>query len=48
MTAPHPVLSRQAEVVDPCDPKTVALAADLLFLDRVPGAHAVHPRKVYQ
>jgi peptide deformylase len=38
VTAPHPVLSRSAEPVDPVDPKTVALAADLLATMQVsPG-----------
>lgn len=38
MTAPHPVLGRPGEYVDPTDPKTVALAADLLATMRVsPG-----------
>jgi peptide deformylase len=37
-TAPHPVLSRPARAVDACDPKTIALAADLLATMRVsPG-----------
>jgi peptide deformylase len=30
LAAPHPVLSQPAEVVEPTDPKVVALAADLL------------------
>ena len=38
VTAPHPVLSGAAEAVDPSDPKTVALAADLLATMRAsPG-----------
>lgn len=38
VTAPHPVLSYAGEPVDPADPKTVALAADLLATMRVsPG-----------
>ena len=38
VAAPHPVLSRTAEAVDPSDPRTVALAADLLATLRVsPG-----------
>jgi len=38
VTAPHPVLSRPGELVDPTDPKVVQLAADLLATMRVsPG-----------
>jgi peptide deformylase len=38
ITAPHPVLSRTAEAVEPTDPKVVALAADLLATMRAaPG-----------
>ena len=38
VTAPHPVLSRPGEPVDPTDPKIVQLAADLLATMRVsPG-----------
>ncbi|HEX6967226.1 MAG TPA: peptide deformylase [Micromonosporaceae bacterium] len=38
VTAPHPVLSRPAEPVDPADPEVVRLAADLVATMRVsPG-----------
>lgn len=38
LTAPHPVLSRPGEPVDPTDPKVVALAGDLVATMRVsPG-----------
>lgn len=42
VTAPHPVLSRAAEPVDPADPAVVALAADLLATMRAsPGCVGV-------
>jgi peptide deformylase len=38
VAAPHPVLSRAGPPVDPTDPKTVALAADLLVTMRASPA----------